>query len=69
VTGYRAFTRYALGEPRPDVALGSQARRLGATRLFVAPNPSPANAHFRLEDQVAWYDRLAAVLEETHASG
>jgi double-stranded uracil-DNA glycosylase len=69
VTGYRAFARHALGDPRPDVALGPQARRLGATRLFVAPNPSPANAHFRLEDQVAWYDRLAAFLEETPASG
>jgi len=25
----------------------------------VVPNPSPANAHFTLTDQIAWYDRLA----------
>jgi len=27
------------------------------------PNPSPANAHFRPEDQAAWYDRLADFLD------
>ena len=31
----------------------------GATRLFVVPNPSPANAHFTPRDQAEWYDRLA----------
>ena len=30
----------------------------GRLRLFVVPNPSGANAHFTLEDQVTWYDRL-----------
>jgi len=28
------------------------------TRLFVVPNPSPANAHFTVLDQRRWYDRL-----------
>ena len=59
VTAYRAFARYALGLSENGWELGPQARRIGATRLFVVPNPSPANAHFRLEDQIAWYDRLA----------
>ena len=59
---YRAFARYALGEPKPAHGLGAQERRIGETRLFVVPNPSPANAHFRPEDQVAWYDRLADFL-------
>jgi TDG/mug DNA glycosylase family protein len=29
----------------------------------VVPNPSPANAHFTLADQVTWYDRLAEFLD------
>ena len=62
VTGYRAFLRYGLGEPRPLAELGPQERQLGPTRVYVVPNPSPANAHVRPEDQVAWYDRLAEYL-------
>ncbi|HYM70643.1 MAG TPA: mismatch-specific DNA-glycosylase [bacterium] len=63
VTAYRAFTRYALDDARSDWPLGAQALTVGDTRLFVVPNPSPANAHFRIEDQVRWYDRLAEFLE------
>lgn len=64
VTGYRAFVRYGLNETQDDWSLGLQRRKLGDTSIFVAPNPSGANAHFRIEDQIAWYDRLAKVLEE-----
>jgi TDG/mug DNA glycosylase family protein len=39
--------------------LGPQPEVVGSTRLFVVPNPSPANAHFTLADQTSWYDRLA----------
>ncbi len=63
LTGYRAFTRYALDEPKRDWRLGMQPRRLGGTTLFVVPNPSPANAHFQLPEYVAWYDRVARVLK------
>ena len=63
LTAYRAFARYALGIGKPDRALGPQPGRIGDTGLFVVPNPSPANAHFRPEDQVAWYDRLADWLD------
>jgi double-stranded uracil-DNA glycosylase len=62
LTGYRAFARYALGEPKPEAALGPLERRLGPTWLYVVPNPSPANAHFTPADQTAWYDRLADYL-------
>jgi TDG/mug DNA glycosylase family protein len=63
VTGYRAFLRFGLGRPEPNAQPGPQAGRLGSTHLYVVPNPSPANAHVRLEDQVAWYDRLASFLQ------
>jgi TDG/mug DNA glycosylase family protein len=59
VTAYRAFERYALGVAKSVAVLGAQATVIGRTRLFVVPNPSPANAHVRPADQIAWYDRLA----------
>jgi len=62
LTAYRPFRRHALNQPDRDCQLGPQPLRLGPTHLFVVPNPSPANAHFRLADQIAWYDRLADYL-------
>jgi TDG/mug DNA glycosylase family protein len=64
ITGYRAFLRYALDAPRQEPSLGLQERMLGNARIFVAPNPSPANAHFRPEDQVRFYDELSELLEQ-----
>jgi double-stranded uracil-DNA glycosylase len=63
VMAYRAFAQHALSEAKPTVALGTQDRRIGQAHLFVVPNPSPANAHVRPADQVAWYDRLADFLD------
>jgi double-stranded uracil-DNA glycosylase len=60
---YRAFARYGLDRPPQLEALGPQPVLLGRTRLFVTPNPSPANAHFRLADYTVWYDRLAEFLD------
>ena len=62
VTGYRAFLRYALDAPKELTPLGLQDRKLGNARIFLAPNPSPANAHFRPEDQVRFYDELSDLL-------
>ena len=59
MTGYRPFVRYALGEAGTPRELGPQPLRAGRTQLYVVPSPSPANAHFRTQDQVDWYDRLA----------
>lgn len=57
--GFRPFLRVlapALTKPE----LGEQPLRLGQTRLFVVPSPSPANAHASPAMQTEWYDRLAA---------
>ena len=62
LTGYRPFSRYGLAGPGGPWSLGAQRLRANGTRLFVVPNPSPANAHVRLQDQMAWYDRLARYL-------
>jgi TDG/mug DNA glycosylase family protein len=64
VTGYRPFREAVLGGRAKALGLGAQPERIGATRLFVVPNPSGGNAHFSLADQAAWYDRLAEFTEE-----
>ena len=57
VTGYRGYLKYAEGlKIVPE--LGLQPRAIGESRVFVVPNPSPANAAFSLETLVACYQRL-----------
>jgi double-stranded uracil-DNA glycosylase len=68
VTGYR-YVHNALAGKTATVALGLQAAQLGATRLFLVPNPSGANAHFSRDDQTRWYDALAACLDDLEALG
>ncbi len=58
LTGFRPFLRFVLKVDRVP-ALGEQPELISRTRLFVVPNPSPANAHFTVHDQTSWYDRLA----------
>jgi double-stranded uracil-DNA glycosylase len=62
LTGYRPFLNIALGCACRRPTLGDQQEVVGGTSLYVVPNPSPANAHFTLADQVAWYNRLADFL-------
>ncbi len=63
ITAYRQFHR-ALAGPGDAPELGAQRPRIGLTRLYAIPNPSPANAHVTPEEQTRWYDRLAARLDE-----
>jgi len=65
LTAYRAFLALVLGVENRAPSLGPQPEMVGATRLFVVPNPSPANAHFTLADQATWYDRLADFIADT----
>ncbi len=61
---YRPFARFVLGLEARAVVHGPQSAKLAGARIYLAPNPSPANAHFRLEDQIAAYDGLADFLVE-----
>jgi len=64
LTAYRPFLALALkGAERPE--LGLQPEFVNTTRLYVVPNPSPANAHFTVLDLTRWYDRLADFLAGT----
>jgi double-stranded uracil-DNA glycosylase len=59
ITGFR-YVHRALASDAPAPQLGEQPWLLGPSRLFVIPNPSPANAHATPSEQTRWYDRLAA---------
>jgi double-stranded uracil-DNA glycosylase len=63
LTAFRPFLLYGLKAKR-RAELGAQPETIGATRLFVVPNPSPANAHFTPKQQAEWYDRVAEFVEK-----
>ena len=63
VIGYRNYLKYAEGvDARPG--LGLQDRSLGASRVFVVPNPSLANAAYSLDVLACWYRRLRELRDE-----
>ncbi len=62
VTAVRPVLKIAL-KSADSPALGAQSAAIGTTRLYVVPNPSPANAHFTPRDQIHWYDRLTEFVE------
>ena len=74
ITGYRSFLAHAFPNVKCQPMLGSQPEPpghpalMGATRIYLVPNPSPANAHFTLADQTAWYDRLADFIASVKAN-
>jgi TDG/mug DNA glycosylase family protein len=45
--------------------LGVQERRLGATRLFVLPSTSPANAAVPYAERLKWFRRMRAEAERS----
>lgn len=56
---YGFYMRY--GEQQTDLQTGwgAQSLRIGTSRVFITPNPSPANAAFSLDDLIEWYRKLA----------
>jgi TDG/mug DNA glycosylase family protein len=45
-----------------DAGWGPQTWKIGSSRVFVTPNPSPANAAFSLDNLVDSYNRFARAL-------
>jgi len=52
---FLGVTAYRHGFNRPKAAIGKQRERIGTARLWVLPNPSGLNAHYRLEDLAKLY--------------
>jgi len=68
VTAYGNYLKFAEGV-KERLELGMQPRTIGRSRVFVTPNPSPANAAYSLNVLVEWYIRLkeAVQVPVTHA--
>ena len=56
---YRSYLKYTEGVDK-KVSAGLQKQTIGKTRVFVTPNPSPANAQFSLDDLVRSYDAMVS---------
>ena len=70
---WNGFARHAgdavvVDRGREAPRFGEQPCTVGTSRVFVTPNPSPANAAFSLDDLVRAYDRLAALRERLATS-
>lgn len=60
---YGRYLRYGEGNvSKPE--LGLQVPTIGASSVYVVPNPSPANARFSVDDLAAWYGRLKTLLDQ-----
>jgi len=59
---YRAFARHAGWTVAGPIEWGPRHESIGDARVFVTPNPSPANATYSLPELVQWFDALAAFL-------
>mgnify|MGYP006205391963 CR=1 FL=1 len=58
---YRKYLQYAEDmDPDADIPWGAQKFHIGKTRIFVTPNPSPANAAYSLEDLVRHYNAMVS---------
>jgi TDG/mug DNA glycosylase family protein len=68
MVGFRPFVKHGLKLDPSGLQLGRQPFDLAGMPLYCIPNPSPANAHYRLEDMVHWYDFLDAELEAVVSS-
>ena len=54
---YANYLKYGEGI-RPNIDWGPQSHTIGDTRVFVTPNPSPANAVYSLDDLGRCYRQL-----------
>ena len=66
---WRAFARHAGWRVFAEAEWGAQEWRIGDARIFVTPNPSPANAAFSLPVLVGWFDALAGFLPPGRGEG
>ncbi|PKB71968.1 MAG: hypothetical protein BZY87_02730 [SAR202 cluster bacterium Io17-Chloro-G6] len=54
---YKAYLQHGEGV-KENPQLGLQERTIGVSKVYVVPNPSPANAKYSLSDLAEWYGRL-----------
>ena len=62
---YRSYLWYGEGFHLGEGVLGPQDHIIGRSRVFVVPNPSPANARYSVADLAELYRQLGRFVEET----
>jgi TDG/mug DNA glycosylase family protein len=62
VVAFLGITAYRTALDRKDAVLGRQPERLGESVLWVLPNPSGLNAHYRLADLARLFAELRQAL-------
>ena len=58
LVAYRSYMRHAESLSNLKLELGPQPEPIGRSRVYVIPNPSPANAQYSLDDLAGWYVKL-----------
>ena len=56
---YRNYLKYA-EDKDIEIPWGAQKQIIGKTRVFVTPNPSPANAQYSLDDLIKFYNEMVS---------
>ncbi|MBF8269498.1 MAG: mismatch-specific DNA-glycosylase [Gammaproteobacteria bacterium] len=56
---YRHYLKFA-ENMETDIPWGAQKYLIGKSRIFVTPNPSPANAQYSLADLSKYYDAMVS---------
>ncbi|MYE55009.1 MAG: mismatch-specific DNA-glycosylase [Chloroflexi bacterium] len=67
VVAYRNYLRHAENIRQSAIELGLQPHTIGRSRVFVVPNPSPANAAYSLDTLVCWYNALHGLRDDITA--
>jgi TDG/mug DNA glycosylase family protein len=52
------ISAYRIAFAAPKATLGRQQQQIGATDIWVLPNPSGLNAHYQVKDLAEWYGML-----------
>ncbi len=60
---YKNYLKYT-GETELEIDWGLQPHMIGDSRVFVTPNPSPANACFSLDDLIGGYKKLKQLRDQ-----
>ena len=68
MVAYKNYAKYATTISPNEFSWGLQKEKIGSAKIFVAPNPSPANAVFSLDDLVEWFNRLENLARDTTRS-
>jgi TDG/mug DNA glycosylase family protein len=56
---WKNYLKYAEGIEM-DIPWGKQKHSIGKSRVFVTPNPSPANAQYSIEDLIRFYNEMVS---------